>query len=202
MEISWKKIVDNQRLLKQINFIIELDKLKDIFRQSYLSHSKRHENDAEHSWHIAIMAILLAEHSSVFDKNLDLFKVVKMLLIHDIVEIDAGDTYCYDEIGNTHKKQKELNAAERLFNILPEDQGQELFDLWQEFEQQLTPEAVFAASLDRIQPIILNFISAGKSWKEHNITPDMILERNSVIKKGSPALWNTVKNILKTFFNT
>ncbi|KQC12811.1 MAG: hypothetical protein APR63_10190 [Desulfuromonas sp. SDB] len=201
MEINFKEIVENDRLLKQINFIIELDKLKSIFRQSYLSHSKRHENDAEHSWHIAVMAILLAEHSSVLNKDPDLLKVVKMLLIHDIVEIDAGDTYCYDEIGNAHKEQRELKAAARIFNILPEDQSQELFDLWQEFEQQVTPEAVFAASLDRIQPIILNFLSAGKSWKEHDITPDMILKRNSIIEKGSPALWNMVKNILKIFFN-
>jgi len=147
-----------ERLEKQMEFILELDKIKSITRQTYLANTTRKENDAEHSWHLAIMAIILEEY---FDKDINLLKVIKMVLIHDVVEIDAGDTFCYDIKANEDKLLREQKAAERIYNILPENQAKEYKLLWYEFEEGQTKEAIFANILDRLQPIILNFKTNG-----------------------------------------
>ena len=162
------------RLEKQMQFILELDKIKSIIRQTYLSDATRKENDAEHSWHIAIMAVVLNEYY----EDVDLLKVIKMVLMHDVVEIDAGDTFCYDEKANEDKAEREQKAAERIYHILPSDQAQEYKDLWYEFEEGQTKEAVFANILDRLQPIMLNFKTNGKLWIENNVSQQQVLKRN------------------------
>ena len=176
--------MSSERLLKQIEFITEIDKLKQIFRQNVVIGTKRNENDAEHSWHLAIMAVLLAEYSA--DKNIDIFKVIKLVLIHDLVEIDAGDTFCYDEKGYLDKDEREQKAADRLFNILPQDQAQEIFELWREFEEVNTPEARFAACLDRFQPLILNYNTNGQ---KPGVTSEKVFKRNGLLEENAPELW-------------
>lgn len=174
------------RLERQMEFIREIDKSKNIFRQTYIADGSRKENDAEHSWHLALMCILLHEYAN---EKLDVMKTMTMVLIHDLIEIDAGDTYAYDEVGNQSKKEREQMAADRIFHILPEDQGEYMRSLWDEFEEGSTPEAKFSAALDRIQPSMLNAASAGKSWEEHDVKADQVLERNKATKEGSKVLW-------------
>jgi len=186
--------VAQTRLIQQIQFIIEIDKLKGILRQTLLTDASRRENSAEHSWHIALMAVLLAEYSPV---QIDVLRVVKMLLIHDLVEIDAGDTFCYDVQHNQSKAQRELQAADRLFGLLPPDQGVELRSLWDEFEAQQTPEAHFAASLDRLQPLLNNYQTEGGTWKQHGITNDRVLHRASPMAIGAPALWEFTQSLIQ-----
>ena len=164
-----------ERLKKQIEFILEIDKMKNLYRQTYVLHEDRKENDAEHSWHLAIMAFMLSEYSN---KSIDVLKVMKMVLIHDIVEIDAGDTYCYDEKGYTTKAEREETAAQRIFGLLPEDQRDEYYSLWREFEDSETNEARFAAVLDRLQPLMLNYTKKGISWQEHEIYKEQVFNRN------------------------
>lgn len=176
-----------ERLQKQMEFIQEVDKLKKIGRQSYLTDQSRKENDAEHSWHLALMSILLSEYAS---KDVDVLHVISMVLIHDLVEIDAGDTYAYDTEGNKTKREREEKAAERIFNILPEDQAKKVRDLWEEFEANETPEANFANALDRMQPIMLNHASEGRAWAEHGVALSQIMERNVNVQKGAPKLWD------------
>ncbi len=154
------------RLKKQLEFMLELDKMKNLYRQTYVLHEDRKENDAEHSWHIAVMAFLLEEYAN-FPVNT--LKVIKMLLIHDVVEIDAGDTYRYDEKGYKTKADREEKAAQRIFGILPEEQKEEFYSLWREFEDCQTNEARFASVLDRIQPMLLNYTKGGTSWQEHGV---------------------------------
>ena len=189
------RALDNKRLLKQIEFITEIDKLKQIFRQNVVIGTKRNENDAEHSWHLAIMAILLSEYST--DKNIDVLKVVKMALIHDLVEIDAGDTFCYDEKGYEDKEERERKAAERLFNILPSDQAKEIWDLWREFEELHTTEARFAACMDRLQPLILNYSTNGHTWQKPGVTSSKVLKRNGLLEENAPELWELVKEVVE-----
>ena len=165
--------MDPERLKKQIDFIVEIDKLKHILRRTVLIDKSRRENDAEHSWHLAVMAILLKEYAA---EDVDLEKVMKMVLVHDLVEIDAGDTFCYDAKANLDKRDRELCAADRLFAILPEDQAKELRRLWEEFEECTTPEARFAASLDRLQPFIHNVHTDGHTWK-NGVTSDQVHAR-------------------------
>lgn len=176
------------RLQQQIAFLLEIDKLKNVYRQTKVTGEDRHENDAEHSWHLAMMAFILHEHSN--EKDIDLLKAIKMVLVHDIVEIDAGDTFAYDEKGYEDKAEREQMAANRIFNILPEDQSKELFDLWEEFEAQETKEAKFAAALDRLNPLLLNYHTGGQTWRKHHVTSDKVLSRNKQIGQGSNALWN------------
>lgn len=164
-----------ERLKKQIDFILEIDKMKNLYRQTYVLNDDRKENDAEHSWHLAIMAFMLSEYSN---HTIDVLKVMKMVLIHDIVEIDAGDTYCYDENGNTTKAEREETAAQRIFGLLPEDQRDEYYMLWREFEDSKSNEARFAAVLDRLQPLMLNYTKKGISWKEHGIYKEQVINRN------------------------
>ncbi|KDR96451.1 putative hydrolases of HD superfamily [Peptoclostridium litorale DSM 5388] len=182
-----------ERLKKQIEFILEVDKLKRILRQSILTDGKERENDAEHSWHISLMAILLLEHSN---EEIDVLRVIKMLLIHDIVEIDAGDTYCYDKEGHNDKREREEKAAKRIFGMLPKDQCEEMISLWDEFEQMETAESKYAASLDRLQPLLLNYATKGKSWRDHGIESKQIIERNAHIDCGSKELWEFAMNMI------
>lgn len=178
--------MSDERLEKQIEFCREIDKEKFIERQTYLTDGVRKENDAEHAWHMAIMTILLSEYSN---EKIDVLKTVTMLLIHDIVEIDAGDTYAYDDNAKKTQKERETKAAERIFGILPQDQAEKLKALWEEFEQGETPEAKFAHTMDNFQPIMLNSATDGKAWKEHKVLLSQILERNKHTADGSAALW-------------
>src|SRR5690554_4376193 len=155
------------KLKKDIQFILELDKMKSILRQTTLIDGSRRENDAEHSWHIAVMAMVLKEYA---DKKIDICKVIKMLLVHDLVEIYAGDTFCYDVEANKDKKERELKAADRIFGMLEEDKGKELRSLWEEFEEMKTKEAIFAASMDRLQPFFNNYYSGGGTWKKFRVS--------------------------------
>lgn len=184
----------DDRLARQIGFILEIDRLKDVLRRSYITGSGRRENSAEHSWHLAVMALLLAEHAA---EPVDVWRVVRMLLIHDVVEIDAGDTYVYDAGGNAGKAERERQAAERLFGMLPEDQAGELHALWEEFEAATTADARFAAALDRLMPVLHNVYTGGRSWREHGITADMVLARNASMANGSPALWELARTAIE-----
>lgn len=184
-----------ERLINQIRFITEIDKLKQIFRKNVVIGTERNENDAEHSWHLAMMAILLSEYS--VDQDIDLLRVVKMVLIHDLVEIDAGDTFCYDKEGYKDKEEREKKAAQRLFNILPQDQAQEILNLWQEFEGLNTSEARFAVCLDRFQPLILNYNTNGHTWQTPGVTKENVLERNSLLKENAPDLWDFARELIE-----
>ena len=176
----------NNRLEQQFKFILEADKEKNIERQTYISDGKRRENDAEHAWHMALMAILLSEHAN---EKIDVLKTVTMILFHDIVEVDAGDTYCYDPNARATQAEREKIAAERLYGLLPEDQGARLKALWEEFEECKTPEAKFARTMDNIQPLMLNNATGGRSWKEHSVHVNQVLERNKRTHEGSEELW-------------
>lgn len=183
---------EKERLEKQIRFIMEADKVKNIFRQTYLADGERKENDAEHSWHLAMMAVLLQEHMK---EKADLAKVMTMVLIHDLVEIDAGDTYAYDEKGAQTKREREVKAADRIFGLLPEDQGTYFRELWEEFEAYETPEAKFAHLLDNFQPLLLNDASGGKSWKEHGVHRAQPMKRNERIPETSETVWEKMLEI-------
>lgn len=183
----------NERLQKQISFVLELDKMKALYRQTYVLNEDRKENDAEHSWHLAVMAFLLAEYSN---EPVDVLKVMKMVLIHDVVEIDAGDTYCYDEEGNRSKAEREEKAAQRLFGLLPEDQKKESYDLWREFEENSTAESRFANLLDHIQPLLLNYTKNGISWKEHGIFSDQVRKRNLNSAQASDDIADLIEKII------
>ncbi len=176
-----------ERLEQQLRFLIELDRMKQIVRQTILIDGSRQENDAEHSWHMAVMAVLLAEYA--VEPGLDLLRVLKMVLIHDVVEIDAGDTFVYDTAGYAHKAERERKAADRIFGLLPPDQGAEIRDLWEEFEAQETPEARYAAALDRFHPLLHNVETEGGAWRKHGITSDRVIDRNRHIAEGAPLLW-------------
>ena len=183
------------RLEQQMKFILEVDKLKRIGRQSYLTGDDgRKENDAEHSWHLAMMALLLSEYAN---EKTDLTKVIAMVLIHDLVEIDAGDTYAYDEAGNETKRARELKAADRIFQILPEDQAEWMRGLWDEFEENETKESHFAHTLDKIHPILLNDATKGRAWKEHGVKLHQILDRNKKTPEGSAVLWDYAEKLLE-----
>jgi putative hydrolase of HD superfamily len=181
------------RLLQQMRFILEIDKLKTIRRRNHISDGSRVENDAEHSWYVAIMATLLAEHAN---EAVDVFRVVRMALIHDLVEIDAGDTFIYDSEAKKSQKEREAKAAGRIFNLLPADQAEEISGLWKEFEECVTPEARYARAIDRLSAIVLNHASNGKTWKEHAVSLASIIEVNERIANGSDALWHFTKSLI------
>ncbi len=180
----------NIRLEQQMSFIKEIDGLKKIGRQTYLKDASRKENDAEHSWHLAMMALILQEYAN---KEIDVLRVITMVLFHDVVELDAGDTYAYDEAGNASKRERELAAAERIFHLLPEDQAVYFRNIWDEFEERQTIEAQFAHTLDNIQPMMLNDASGAKAWKEHHVRLSQILKRNEQTAEGSQEIWNYAK---------
>jgi len=181
---------NKSRLDKQFEFIKEIDKEKFIGRQTYLSDADRKENDAEHAWHMAIMTILLSEYAN---EEIDVLKTLTMLLIHDLVEIDAGDTYAYDEEAKKSKPAREAAAADRIYGLLPEDQKKKLRTLWEEFEANETPEAKFAHSMDNIQPIMLKHATDGKAWVEHDVRLSQVLKRNEITPLGSEKLWEYAK---------
>lgn len=183
-----------ERLKQQMEFILEVDKVKNIFRQTYIADGKRKENDAEHSWHLALMAVLLKEYAN---EEVDLAKVLPMVLVHDLVEIDAGDTYAYDDAGAATKAEREKKAAERIFGLLPENQGQQMKALWEEFEAYDTPEAKFAHMLDNSQPLFLNDTTDGKSWAEHQVRKSQIYKRNSRTGEGSREIWEYMQEIVE-----
>lgn len=178
--------MENNRLEKQFDFCREIDKEKFIGRQTYLTDGERKENDAEHAWHMALMTILMSEYAN---EKIDVLKTVTMLLIHDLVEIDAGDTYAYDTEGHKDKRAREEKAADRIFGLLPEDQRKKLRELWEEFEAWETPEAKFAHTMDCIQPLMLNAATDGKSWLEHGVHLSQVLKRNEKTAEGAETLW-------------
>ena len=184
----------NERLQKQMNFILEIDKEKNIFRQTHLTNHGRNENDAEHAWHMAIMSYLLKEHANA---KIDIAKTMMMCLIHDIVEIDAGDTYAYDTESLKTQKAREDLAKERIYSILPDDQKAELIALFDEFEANETPEARFAHAMDNFQPLLLNDSNNGGDWKEHQVTAEKVYGRQSKTKLGSEVIYEVTDQILQ-----
>ena len=182
------------RLEKQLQFIVEIDKVKNIFLQTYLADAGRKENDAEHSWHIALMAYLLQEYA---EESVDVSKVMLMVLIHDLVEIDAGDTYAYDTAGAETKRDRETAAADRIFGLLPEDQGKYFRGLWEEFEAYETADAKYAHLLDNFQPLLLNDASDGRSWTEHSVKKSQIYKRNEKIEETSGEIWRCMQEIIQ-----
>ncbi|OEJ99879.1 HD domain-containing protein [Roseivirga misakiensis] len=184
-------------LEKQIAFIKEIDKLKYIQRKTRLFNSDRHENDAEHSWHLAMMAIVLSSHSN---HEIDMLKVIKMLLIHDIVEIDAGDTFLFDTTKNHTNTEEELKAAERIFGILPEDQAKELIAIWTEFETGETKEAKFAKAMDRFEPMLQNASNNGGTWREFNVPYEAVIEKKQKIKDGATNIWDYARNMVDKYY--
>jgi len=185
--------MDFEQLQKQVDFIHEIDKVKYIQRKTRLFNSDRTENDAEHSWHLAVMALVLAGHSN---EAIDLLKVIKMLLIHDLVEIDAGDIFLYDTTTSHTNTAAERAAAKRIFGLLPQAQAEELILIWEEFEAGETAESKFARAMDRFEPLLQNRSNKGGTWKEFNVPYDKVIEKKSVIKKGSDFLWNYAKKLI------
>ena len=181
------------RLGQQIEFIIEIDRLKTVLRRTVLTDGSRPENTAEHSWHIAVMVLTLAEWAN---EPIDASRVVKMLLLHDIVEVDAGDTFCYDESGNQDKAEREQRAADRIFGLLPKDQEREFRELWDEFEARETMNARFANGVDRLQPMLHNFLTEGHSWRVHGIQREQVEARNRAIGDGAEKLWDFASSFL------
>ncbi len=184
-----------QRLVLQIEFIVECDKLKEIVRQTINTQSRRAENDAEHSWHLCLCVIVLAEHANAPD--LDVLRVLKMLIVHDLVEIDAGDTFAYDVAAMATQHAREVVAAERIFGLLPPDQAGDFRALWDEFEAKQTPESKFATAVDRFQPMLLNCRSQGAAWKRHGVTHDRVFARNQHIAAGCNELWQYAEKMLQ-----
>ena len=184
----------NERLKKQLDFMLELDKMKNIYRQTYVLHEDRKENDAEHSWHLAILAFMLEEYAA---EPIDILKVIKMVLLHDVVEIDAGDTYLYDEEGYKSKAEREEKAAQRIFGLLPDDQRDEYYALWREFEDDITYESRFASILDRMQPLLLNYTKGGIAWKEHGVHKEQVLSRNRPYFDASQELAEVIGSVIE-----
>jgi putative hydrolase of HD superfamily len=185
--------MDSSRLKAQLRFVVEIDKLKRVLRRTTLMDATRNENSAEHSWHLALMAVLLQEY---VPERADLSRVVRMLLVHDIVEIDAGDTFCYDPEANLDKAEREKLAAERIFGLLPPDQAREMGALWEEFEGADTPDARFANALDRLQPLLHNLHTGGGTWRIHGVARDQVLARMQPIRVAMPDLWPFVEESL------
>ena len=186
--------MDLTRITRQIRFITEADKLKEILRQTLCTQSRRPENDAEHSWHLCLLVITLAEHANT--PNLDILRVLKMVIVHDLVEIEAGDTFAYDTARMAGQHDREAIAADHIFGLLPADQAPQLRALWDEFEARQTPESKFAAAVDRFQPMLQNCLTQGAAWRKHGITADRVIARNQHIAEGSAALWAYASRML------
>lgn len=183
------------RLQQQLNFILEADKLKSVIRRNFLIDDSRRENTAEHSWHTILVAQLLYEYAEN-KQELDLLQIVKMITIHDLVEIYAGDTFIFDEKSNKNKFNRENQAAKKLFELLPYDQGKEFYDLWLEFEKEETPNAIFASAIDKLMPVLLNTYSTGTSWREAGITSEQVFRTLKIIEKASPTLWKLLHDLV------
>ena len=188
----------DDRLKEQIDFILEIDKMKEILRQNYLADGSARENDADHSWHLAMMALVLSEYSN---EKVDVTRVVPMVMTHDLVEIDAGDTYAYDEAGALTKEKREKAAADRIFGILPKEQGTWMRGLWDEFEACNTPESKFAHVLDNSLPLFLNHAAGGISWKEHKVKRSQIYKRNRITGDGSAKIWEYMQELIQENIN-
>jgi putative hydrolase of HD superfamily len=184
----------NDRLTRQVEFLLEIDRLKHTLRQTLLLDRSRRENTVEHSWHIAVSAMLFAEHAAEPGVHLD--RVIRMLLLHDIVEIDAGDTYCYDERAKVGQHERESRAADRLFGILPEPQAAEFRGLWDEFEAAETAEARYAHAMDRFQAFLHNYYTEGQMWREHGIRRPQVVARMQPVERGAPRLWQFVRGLI------
>src|SRR4028119_2424725 len=194
--IEEQELMEHQcedRLLRQMRLVVEADKLKSIFRRNRLLHGDRQENDAEHSWHLALMALVLAEHA---EPPVDVLRVLKMVLVHDMVEIDAGDTFGYDEAALLTQPERERLAADRIFGLLPEDMGHEMRVVWEEFEERQTPEAKFAGALDRMGGVLPSYHNEGGCWREASVTVERVKSRNSVIADGSASLWQYAEELI------
>ncbi len=181
------------RLAQQLTFILEVDRLKSVMRQSRLISDERYENSAEHSWHLALMVMILAEYAN---EPVDVLRTIKMVLIHDIVEIDAGDTFAYDREGALDKEERERQAANRIFGLLPSDQATEVDALWEEFEARTTPEARLANAVDRMMPLMHNYFTRGGSWQRHGITRAQVINRVGSIDDGSNELWRVAQALI------
>lgn len=180
-------------LIKQIQFIQEIDKIKYVFRKTKLINSDRPENDAEHSWHLAMMAIVLAEYAN---EPVDALKVVKMVLIHDIVEIDSGDVFMYDTVKNHDNFDEEFAAAKRIFGILPQKQAEEMINLWVEFEEMKTPESKFARAVDRLEPLLQNVSNNGGTWREFDVKYQQVMDKKGLIRQGSEEIWKFAEKLI------
>lgn len=183
------------RLARQIEFLVEVDKLKEVLRRTVVTQSRRSENSAEHTWHLCLVVVTLAEHAN--SPRLDLLRVLRMLLIHDLVEIDAGDTFAYDAAAMVGQHDREARAAERIFGLLPPDQAAEYRALWDELEAHTTPEAQFALACDRFQAMLLNARTEGHAWKKHGVTHDRVLARNAAVQHGSQAIWEYATRMIE-----
>jgi putative hydrolase of HD superfamily len=187
--------MNGERIKSQLTFLTEADKMKNVFRRTLITDGSRRENDAEHSWHLALMAMVLKEYALSDDVDID--RVIRMCLVHDLVEIYAGDTFCYDKQGARDKEQREREAADKLFAILPDGQGAEYRTLWEEFDAMETPDAKYAAAADRLQPLLNNYINKGNTWKEGNATSADVYARMAMVKEGMPLLWPVVEYIVE-----
>ncbi|HBU12726.1 MAG TPA: hypothetical protein DEB31_08385 [Clostridiales bacterium] len=186
--------MDERRLKQQLTFLTEADKMKTVLRRTLLADGSRPENDAEHSWHFALMAMVLYEYA--YSPEVDLFRVLKMALLHDMVEIYAGDTFAYDEAANEDKEARERAAADRLFSLLPADQGGEYRALWEEFDAMQTPDSIYAAAIDRFQPLINNYLTRGHTWKLGDVKKSKVYKRMAMVKEGMPELWAVVEYMI------
>ena len=187
--------IKNEKIHNQIKFAITIDEMKNIFRRNLLADGSRRENDAEHSWHLAMLAMILEEYSA---EKVDIERVLKIALIHDLIEVYAGDTFAYDAKGNEDKHEREIQAAEKLFGMLDPVQGSEIRGLWDEFEAMETAESKYANAIDRIQPLILNYLTDGHTWKMGDVTSDKIYKRMDIIRTATPDLWHIVEGIINT----
>ena len=188
-------MMDEERLRRQMAFVVEIGRVKHVLRRTFTVHGDRNENDAEHSWHLAAMAVVLHEYAGPV---VDILRVLKMVVIHDLVEIDAGDTYCYSDYDPAAKLAAERTAADRIFGMLPAEQAREMSDLWDEFERGRTNEAKFAVALDRLQPLLLNYHSGGKAWLKHGVGKDQVLKRAAPIAEASGDLWEYARDLIET----
>lgn len=187
--------MDKERFKKQFDFIVEVDKMKTILRKSVIIDKSKRENDAEHSWHLALMAMILWEYA--YSPKVDINRVIRMAIVHDLVEVYAGDTFAYDEKANEDKLEREEAAADKLFGILPEDQGKDMYLLWKEFDAMETPDSIYAAALDRLQPFILNYYTQGHTWQLGHITSSKVYQRLAKVKEGLPELWEMVEYMIQ-----
>lgn len=185
--------VKDEKLKKQLKFILVIDNMKNIFRRNLLADGSRRENDAEHSWSLAMLAMLFEEYSA---EKVDMEKTLKIALVHDLVEVYAGDTFAYDLKGNEDKLERETKAAQKLFEILEPEQGGEIRDLWNEFEEKKTPEARYANAIDRVQPLINNYMTDGYTWKDGDVHAPQIYKRNEIVRTAAPELWELVEGIV------
>lgn len=186
--------LENKKLKSQLDFLVEIDKMKNIFRRTVIIDKSRRENDAEHSWHFAMLAMILEEYSS---QKVDVTKAIKIALVHDLVEVYAGDTFAYDEKAKQDKRQRELEAADKIFGMLPEEQGAYIRALWDEFEAKETPESKYANVCDRLQPLMHNYLTDGHTWKEGDVHAPQVLERMDIIRETAPELWKAVEGMVK-----